>query len=94
MLREIARACEDASWDDEVRVVVVTGTGRAFCVGADLKAWGEELVGKPGEYWKWFGRVQGHARPAARDRQADDRACAGNRASAAATNCRWRATLP
>ena len=37
MLREIARACEDASWDDEIRVVVVTGTGRAFCVGADLK---------------------------------------------------------
>jgi len=55
MLREIARACEDASWDDEIRVVVVTGTGRAFCVGADLKAWGERLVGNPGEYWKWFG---------------------------------------
>ena len=55
MLRELARACEDASWDDEIRVVVVTGTGRAFCVGADLRAWGEELVGNPGEYWKWFG---------------------------------------
>ena len=55
MLRELARACEDASWDDEIRVVVITGTGRAFCVGADLKAWGEELVGNPGEYWKWFG---------------------------------------
>jgi enoyl-CoA hydratase/carnithine racemase len=55
MLREIARACEDASWDDDIRVVVVTGTGRAFCVGADLKSWGESLVGNPGEYWKWFG---------------------------------------
>src|ERR671924_337130 len=55
MLREIARACEDASWDDDVGVVVVTGTGRAFCVGADLKSWGEELVGNPREYWKWFG---------------------------------------
>jgi enoyl-CoA hydratase/carnithine racemase len=55
MLREIARACEDASWDDEIRVVVVTGTGRAFCVGADLKAWSADLVGRPGEYWKWFG---------------------------------------
>jgi enoyl-CoA hydratase/carnithine racemase len=55
MLREIARACEDASWDDELRVVVVTGTGRAFCVGADLKAWGADLLGKPAEYWKWFG---------------------------------------
>src|SRR2546421_10244596 len=55
MLRELARACEDASWDDEIRVVVVTGTGRAFCVGADLKSWGAELVGNPREYWKWFG---------------------------------------
>lgn len=55
MLRELARACEDASWDDEIRVVVVTGAGRAFCVGADLKSWGEELVGAPAEYWKWFG---------------------------------------
>jgi enoyl-CoA hydratase/carnithine racemase len=55
MLREIARACEDSSWDDEIRVVVVTGTGRAFCVGADLKTWGADLVGNPREYWKWFG---------------------------------------
>ncbi len=55
MLREIARAAEDASWDDEVRVVVVTGTGRAFCVGADLKSWGAELLGNSSEYWKWFG---------------------------------------
>ncbi len=55
MLREIARAAEDASWDDEIRVVVVTGTGRAFCVGADLKSWGAELVDNPREYWKWFG---------------------------------------
>jgi enoyl-CoA hydratase/carnithine racemase len=55
MLREIGRACEDASWDDEIRVVVVTGAGRAFCVGADLKAWGADLVGEPREYWKWFG---------------------------------------
>ncbi len=55
MLREIARAAEDASWDDEIRVVVVTGTGRAFCVGADLKSWGAELLGNSSEYWKWFG---------------------------------------
>ncbi len=63
MLREIARACEDASWDDEIRVVVVTGTGRAFCVGADLKSWGADLVGSPSEYWKWFGAfVDAHDR--------------------------------
>ena len=55
MLRELARACEDASWDDTIRVVVLTGAGRAFCVGADLRSWSAEYVGRPGEYWKWFG---------------------------------------
>jgi enoyl-CoA hydratase/carnithine racemase len=55
MLREIARACEDASWDDEVRAVVVTGTGRAFCSGADLASWDVDYLGRPEEYWKWFG---------------------------------------
>ena len=55
MLRELGRAFEDASWDDDIRVVVVTGAGRAFCVGADLKTWGADLLGKPTEYWKWFG---------------------------------------
>ncbi len=55
MLRELARACEDVSWDDGIRVLVLTGAGRAFCVGADLKSWAEEYLGRPGEYWKWFG---------------------------------------
>jgi enoyl-CoA hydratase/carnithine racemase len=55
MLRELARACEDASWDDSIRVVVLTGAGRAFCVGADLKSWSRDYLGNPGEYWKWFG---------------------------------------
>jgi enoyl-CoA hydratase/carnithine racemase len=55
MLRELARACEDASWDDSIRVVVLTGAGRAFCVGADLRSWADEYLGKPTEYWKWFG---------------------------------------
>ncbi len=58
MLRELARACEDASWDDEVRVVVLTGAGRAFCVGANLRSWADEgYVGDQREYWKWFGAM-------------------------------------
>jgi enoyl-CoA hydratase/carnithine racemase len=58
MLREIARACEDASWDDDIRVVVLTGAGRAFCVGANLRTWAEEgYVGNEREYWKWFGAM-------------------------------------
>jgi len=58
MLRELARACEDASWDDGIRVVVLTGAGRAFCVGADLKEWSAEYLGDPTAYWKWFGAFQ------------------------------------
>src|SRR5712691_9573771 len=58
MLRELARACEDASWDDDVRVLVVSGSGRALCVGADLKSWSQDYLGNPREYWKWFGAVK------------------------------------
>ena len=57
-LRELARAAEDASWDDEIRVVVLTGVGRAFCVGADLQEWSRDYLGDPGAYWKWFGAFQ------------------------------------
>jgi 2-(1,2-epoxy-1,2-dihydrophenyl)acetyl-CoA isomerase len=36
--QEWMRAIEDAAKDDEVRVVVVTGAGRAFCAGANPRA--------------------------------------------------------
>jgi enoyl-CoA hydratase/carnithine racemase len=58
MLRELARAAEDASWDDEIRVVVLTGAGRAFCVGADLEEWSSGYLGDPSAYWKWFGAFE------------------------------------
>jgi enoyl-CoA hydratase/carnithine racemase len=37
MISEWARALEDARLDAEVRAVMVTGAGRGFCAGADLR---------------------------------------------------------
>lgn len=37
MNTEIGKALEDAERDDSVAVVVLSGKGKAFCVGADLK---------------------------------------------------------
>ena len=41
MQRELIEAFDRADADDEVRAVVVTGAGRAYCAGADLEAGGE-----------------------------------------------------
>jgi enoyl-CoA hydratase/carnithine racemase len=39
-IRELVAAFDHADGDDEVRAVIVTGSGRAFCAGADLSAGG------------------------------------------------------
>lgn len=55
-LRELHRAFEDVSWDDDIRVMVLTGAGdRAFCTGADLKEQESQCLDKPAAYWKWMG---------------------------------------
>lgn len=38
MVRELVDCLDRAEADDEVRVVVITGAGSAFCAGGDLKA--------------------------------------------------------
>jgi len=46
---EVQRALKDADEDKSVRVIVLTGSGRAFCAGQDLKGRTPEKKGSLGE---------------------------------------------
>ncbi|TET89298.1 MAG: enoyl-CoA hydratase/isomerase family protein [Methanomassiliicoccales archaeon] len=55
-LREMAEAFKDASWDDSVAVLVLTGAGdKAFCTGGDVKEYADNYTVKPRDFWKWMG---------------------------------------
>ena len=41
-LQQLEAAIIRANVEDEVRCIVLTGAGRAFCAGADVKDWGSE----------------------------------------------------
>ncbi|MCF8610142.1 enoyl-CoA hydratase-related protein [Gordonia sp. HY285] len=48
MRDDIVAAFDATDADDSVRAVVLTGTGRAFCAGADLQAGGDTFVPEEG----------------------------------------------
>ncbi|HET8567382.1 MAG TPA: enoyl-CoA hydratase/isomerase family protein [Candidatus Limnocylindria bacterium] len=55
-LSEVAQAFRDASRDDHVAVVVLTGAGdTAFCTGGDVKEYASEYTRRPRDYWKYMG---------------------------------------
>jgi len=54
-LQELGQAFLDASIDDQIAVVVITGAGKqAFCTGADLKEQQEIILPQPHNYYKWM----------------------------------------
>lgn len=54
-LEELATAFRQASFDDEVAVIVFTGVGeRAFCTGGDVKEYQERYTRSPHDYWKYM----------------------------------------
>ena len=63
VLEEMGVALKDASWDDTVAVLVLTGEGdRAFCTGADLNEQ-KAFLERPRDYWKWMGEfIEVHER--------------------------------
>jgi enoyl-CoA hydratase/carnithine racemase len=44
LIRELVGAFDRADDDDEVRAVIVTGAGRAFCAGADMEPGGDTFA--------------------------------------------------
>jgi enoyl-CoA hydratase/carnithine racemase len=63
VLSEMNQALKDASWDDRVAVLVLTGAGeRSFCTGADLSEQ-QQFLERPRDYWKWMGEfIECHER--------------------------------
>jgi len=59
-LRELSRAVEDASVDDAVGVIVLTGAGStAFCTGGDVREYADRYTQRPRDYWKYMGLFEG-----------------------------------
>jgi 2-(1,2-epoxy-1,2-dihydrophenyl)acetyl-CoA isomerase len=59
MRRDLSEALEEAASDHTIRVVVITGAGRAFCAGGDIRFMAELIERKDVEE---FSRLLGSAR--------------------------------
>ncbi|MBZ7923713.1 enoyl-CoA hydratase/isomerase family protein [Ensifer adhaerens] len=55
MLKALASACDTVEADRNIRVVILTGEGKAFSAGGDIKAWGGMDAPAFGHDWVRFG---------------------------------------
>jgi feruloyl-CoA hydratase/lyase len=47
---EMVEVIDDLAWDDETKVLVVTGAGETFCAGMDIKEYFRDLEDNPREF--------------------------------------------
>ena len=55
MLKALSGACDTVEADAGIRVVILTGEGKAFSAGGDIKAWGAMRPEEFGHQWVRFG---------------------------------------
>lgn len=55
MLHELSAACDQVEADQSVRVAILTGEGKAFSAGGDIKAWGGMEAAEFGHAWVRYG---------------------------------------
>ncbi|UWU15347.1 enoyl-CoA hydratase/isomerase family protein [Rhizobium sullae] len=55
MLKALAAACDEVEANATVRVAILTGEGKAFSAGGDIKAWGGMEANEFGHAWVRFG---------------------------------------
>ncbi|MDW5312587.1 enoyl-CoA hydratase/isomerase family protein [Rhizobium sp. PL01] len=55
MLKALSAACDTVEADENIRVVILTGEGKAFSAGGDIKAWGAMSPNEFGHQWVRFG---------------------------------------